>query len=129
MTNNIPLTKYQIKLAKGLLKHLLKNNYEDISYLDLAHVIGEKSARKVGDNVGPISKYCHSIGLPLISVKVVSRQFKKPKPSAGFYALYQGLGINSDLSEDEAIESERKKVENCKNWQKLSDSLKQMAEV
>lgn len=128
MTNNMPLTEYQIKLAKGLLEHLLKNKYENISYLELAHAIGEMSARKVGDNVGPISKYCHSLGLPLISVKVVSRQFKKPKPSSGFYALYKSLGINSDLSEDEAIESQRKKVESCKNWKKLSEHLEKAIE-
>jgi hypothetical protein len=78
--------------------------------------------RQVGRKIGEVSKLCHELGLPLISVKVVGKG--RGTAGAGFYPLFEMLGMDTHgKSENELFSQELKNVRECKEWYRLADYL------
>ncbi|MDO4756940.1 MAG: HNH endonuclease [Parabacteroides sp.] len=118
----ILLTDVQIKLAEQLLLTVVKKE-PMVTYSELAERINPPiHHRNVGKNIGEISKLCHQLGLPLLSVKVVNKYSQNV--GTGFFDLCHELGINvSSSSERELCKQELKKIRECTEWYKLAEYL------
>ena len=116
------LTEQQTKLAEQLLISVIKRE-PTIEYNEIAKRIEPNMHwRQVGKEVGEISKLCYEMGLPLLSVKIVSKE--KGTVGEGFFNLMKILNIDTDgKTERELFNEELKKIRECTEWHKLSDYL------
>ncbi len=123
-SDTIKLNEHQKNITRILLEMLLKEPNLSFSYEQIAEKsrIGKEGAISVGASIGKISELCYQLGLPLISVKVYSKE--KGTPKNGFFELYKRLtGNPMHLSETDAIRQEIAKISDCEHWQILSDYL------
>lgn len=118
----IKLTEVQIKLVEQLLL-TIKNNEVVIGYKELGERVTPKVYhRNVPHNIGEISKLCYELGLPFLSAKVVNKNTNKA--GGGFYELYTSYFPDAKkLNEEQVFKEECKKIEHCKEWNKLTDYL------
>lgn len=84
-----------------------------------------------GEMLGNISIFCNSMGLPLISVIVISADNNKKEPSHGFYSLMLNLGKikkipTSDFDRIGIYVPEMKKVHDSREWSRLETALDSM---
>lgn len=116
------LTDTQVKLAEQLLLTII-NRESVVEYKELGDRVSPPVFwRKVGPEIGEVSKLCHKLGLPLLSAKVVKKG--QGIVGDGFYGLLPELGIDTKgKTEKELLSEELQKIRNCKEWHRLADYL------
>lgn len=119
-----PLTVRQRNIGKALLEHIRKTG-NTITYKALGNAVGlvtpDEIHYVVGNEIGEVSKYCYRLGLPLISVMVVSGDTMMC--GKGFRGLCDELEICQDMNDMELQCIWTKRVLECKDWSKLEALL------
>ncbi len=105
------LTEKQKIMADALVKRA--NNKQTITFAELEKISGI-DRRGIGGQVGKISKRCQELGLPLISVLVVSSEDRKTP--IGFTKEFYPNNVDQN---DIVCEEEKQKVFAQKDWSAL----------
>lgn len=100
-----------------------------ISYGELSDAIKKKHNVEVNPHtvlphrIGLISRICHQLGLPMLSVVVVNDLTQLP--GEGFYRLYDELHnthyFGNEYFEKKIRKEVKDEVLNCKEWNKLAE--------
>lgn len=116
-----PLTKNQIACGIVLLNRIAEGNYT-IEYNQVESLTGIP-ARKVGTEIGELSKHCHNLGLPLISVMVVSKETHYC--GDGFFRLCEELNVHPEFHKNmkNMFDVCMSEVKNFTEWSKLADYM------
>lgn len=123
--NRILLTNPQKRCAKILLEYIANGKFT-IEYGEMASLTGipaHAPGRDVGAQVGEVSKLCHQLGLPLISVMVVLKDTQIC--SDGFYDLCNELNVHPEFKDKmgKMMEACMNDVKECKQWHILADEI------
>lgn len=116
------LTDIQKKLAEQLLITVITHESR-VDYSDLAsRIVPPIFHRRVGNEIGEISKLCHELGLPLLSAKVVNKATQSA--GSGLFRIMKEVGrYDPNIPEREQEERERRNIYFCEEWYKLADYL------
>ena len=125
MRNEKPLTKPQIKCGKVLLECIAKGQYT-ITYSEVAERTGIPAralGHDVGAAIGELSKHCHKLGLPLISVMVVQKGTQTC--GEGFFDLCLEHNVHPEYNKSmkSMINVCMEEVKNCKRWKEFADYM------
>ncbi len=117
-----PLTKNQIACGKALLSCIAQGRYT-IEYNQLEAMTGVY-IRRIGTEIGELSRHCHALGLPLISAMVVGKNTQLPDFD-GFTPLCYEYHVHPELHGKigKLIEACMADVRNCTEWHKFADYL------
>lgn len=124
------VTDIQKYIIEILLNQIIKSDTR-IEYGKLSQILEEKYNVTINPHtvlpviIGDISKLCHQLGLPMLSMIVVNKNTQLP--GEGFYKLYDELH-NTNICGNKFFEDKiRKQIKedllNCNNWNKLTDHL------
>ncbi|MBQ9460372.1 MAG: HNH endonuclease [Clostridia bacterium] len=121
----IVLTNPQKRCAKVLLECIAKGEFT-ITYKKMNEKTGipvHKPGNDVGTHVGEVSKLCHQLGLPLISVMVV--KIETNMCGDGFYDLCIKLNVHPEYKDsmEKMMEACMNDVKECKQWHILADEI------
>ena len=119
------LTKKHIECGKILLE-LITNGKNNITYEEIKNQTGIPTylpGHDVGAYVGDLSMHCHKLGLPLISVMVVSKETQIC--GEGFFKLCNGLNVHPEYktSMKSMFKVCMDEVKQCKRWGEFADYL------
>ena len=120
-----PLTKAQINCGKVLLECIARGQYR-ITYSEVSRLTGvslRAPGHDVGAQIGELSKHCHAMGLPLISVMVVQKDTLVC--GEGFFDLCNELNVYPMFKEKMALMFKMNMfaVKDCTRWGELADYL------
>lgn len=120
-----PLTKPQINCGKILLECIAKGQYT-IEYNEIAKLTGiplRAPGHDVGAHIGELSKHCHKLALPLISVMVVLKDTRVC--GEGFFSLCNELNVHPEYknSMKNMFNACMEDVKQCGRCQELADYL------
>lgn len=123
--NRILLTNPQKRCAKILLECIANGKYT-IEYGEMAALTGVPAHSRwngVGAQIGEVSKLCHQLGLPLISVMVVLKDTQLC--ADGFYDLCNELNVHPEFRNNmgKMMEACMNDVKECKQWHILADEI------
>lgn len=118
----IELTELQKMIAKELLS-IASDETHFFTYLELGNKYSLHPRFQVPDEVGMISRKCHELGLPLLSVLVVNQ--KTREPGIGFNELCNELQVHPELMNDADAQSIAciNDVRACSDWSALERYL------
>lgn len=124
------ITEHQKYIIEILLNQIIKGDTR-IEYGNLSKILLEKYKTDINPHtvlpsmIGNISKLCHSLRLPMLSIVVVNSQTQLP--GEGFYKLYDELHnthiCGNKFFEDKIRKQIKNDLLNCKNWNRLTDYL------
>lgn len=120
-----PLTKAQINCGKVLLECIARGQYR-ITYSEISDLTGiplRAPGHDVGAHIGELSKHCHAMGLPLISVMVVQKDTLVC--GEGFFDLCNELNVHPEFKKKMSAMFDvcMKEVKDCTRWGELADYL------
>ena len=121
-----PLTKAQINCGRVLLECIARGQYT-IDYSDISKLTGvplRAPGHDVGAAIGELSKHCHELGLPLISVMVVQKA--TGICGEGFFYLCNELNVHPEYSKnmDAMFKACMNDVRECARWGEFADHMK-----
>ena len=121
------------KRCAGILLECIAKGQFAITYSDIEGLTGIPAHSQirgidVGAQVGEVSKLCHQLGLPLISVMVVLKECMIKGEhfcGVGFYNLCNELNVHPEFKDKmgKMIEACLNDVKECKQWHILADEI------